>query len=259
MNRIVKHSLNSLGKVYIVGGALRDAAFRKKFRDLDFVVPPSAGFESGVKRLAKAVNAACFEMDAENRVWRMTSRGSNPFQIDIMPIQGGSIEKDLKRRDFTINALALPLNADTKLELSEETGEFSLAIRKKDIIDVCGGLDDIKKKTIRPVSAGIFREDPVRLLRAFRIAADLGLKLSPRLLASIKRNSGLIRHSAPERTREELMKLLKNDESEFWTRQLHAVGLLTKIFPELAAQEKCAVAYYGKGGVLKHTLCVMVG
>lgn len=252
-----KNILNTFGVVYIVGGALRDAVFKRKFKDLDLVVPPQNNFIQKVKRLARILNASCFEMDKENNVWRLTSYEKDLFQIDIMPFCGGSIETDIKRRDFTINSLALLLEEDTKLFLDEDAKFFTLKPKNKKIIDLCGGLKDAKAKKLITVGDSSFKNDPVRLLRAFRIASDLNLELSRKTLSQIKKDSHLLKNSAPERIREELLKLLRSDKSAYWIKCLYDCGLLTQIAPELAEQTKCATDYYGKGGVFKHTLCVI--
>ena len=257
MNRLPERVLAAFPEAYLVGGALRDAARGGTFRDLDLAVPPSADFEARVARLAKSLDAAAFPLDEETRVWRLTARKAPPFQLDIAPFQGGTLKADLLRRDFTLNALALRLGPAERLARDPRSGDFSLALDRKRVIDLCGGLPDAAAGRLRPVSAGVFREDPLRLLRAFRIAACLGLKLRPPLLAAIRKHAPLIKRSAPERVREELLRLLAAPGSAAWLALLRKAGLLFEIFPELAAQEKCAVEYYGKGGVFKHTLLVV--
>lgn len=249
--------VKNLGECWLVGGALRDAAQGKKFKDLDIVLSPCKDFRKKVKTLAKYINAAAFEMDAENQVWRLTGRGKTPFQLDIMPISGKNIYEDLYRRDFTINALALKLNSKTPLVYNPASNLFSLRISSKLLIDPYQGLPDLKNKKLHSVSAGIYKADPIRMLRAFRIAAEHCLEIGQREIASIKKHAHLIKQSAGERIREELLKLLNRQDSCHWIKKIHKVGLLFEIFPELKSQEKCAVDYYGKGGVWKHTLKVL--
>ena len=244
-------------EAYLVGGAVRDAVLKRPFKDIDIAVPPSAGFRSGTQRLARALNAACFPLDEENQVWRLVTREAPVFQLDIAPFQGGTLEADLKRRDFTINALALKLEPGTQLASDRKTGGFTLRLEKAKVIDLCGGLKDAAAGRVRPESPGVFLEDPLRLLRAFRIASALDFAIAPAALKTIKSQAGLISGSAGERVREELLRLFESPVSHKWLALMHKAGLLCAVFPELAAQEKCAVVYYGKGGVLKHTLRVV--
>ena len=257
MSLLSSRIIGIFGESYLVGGALRDAALKRSFTDLDLAVPACRDFKARVARLAKALDAACFELDGETQVWRLTTRSKPSFQLDIAPFQGGTMEADLKRRDFTLNALALRLQTDTPLAQDRLTGRFTLALDRKKVIDLCGGLADAAAGRIRQTSPAVFKEDPLRLLRAFRIASALDLKLSPALLKAIKKQAPLIKNSAPERVREELMRLLESPKSHQWLAALRKAGLLFEIFPELIPQEKCAVVYYGKGGVFKHTLRVV--
>ena len=242
---------------WLVGGAVRDAALGRAFSDLDLAVPPSPDFERRAAKLAKALDAALFPLDEENRVFRLTGRGPEPLQIDIAPFQGAGLGADLRRRDFTVNAMALKLEPGTPLKASAKTGAFSLKLDRKAVTDPCGGLKDAAARRLRPCSPGVFREDPLRLLRAFRLASELGFSLPPALLKAVKAEAALITGSAPERIREELLRLLENPLSHAWLALLHKAGLLCAVFPELAPLEKCAVVYYGRGGALKHTFLVV--
>ncbi|PIU17809.1 MAG: hypothetical protein COT18_12055, partial [Elusimicrobia bacterium CG08_land_8_20_14_0_20_59_10] len=136
-------------------------------------------------------------------------------------------------------------------------GAFTLRPDRQAVIDPCGGLRDAAAGRLRPASPKVFKEDPLRLLRAFRIASELEFSIPPSLLKEIKARAALIASPAAERIREELLRLLESPVSHKWLALLHKAGLLCAVFPELAAQEKCAVVYYGKGGVLKHTLRVV--
>jgi tRNA nucleotidyltransferase/poly(A) polymerase len=125
------------------------------------------------------------------------------------------------------------------------------------IIDEVGGLSDIQNKIIRLNGPDHFKEDPLRMLRAFRSAAELGFTISPKTLQQIEKDHALIVQSAGERVREELDRLLATSQAYESVCQMDNCGLLTAIFPELEAQRTCAEVYYGKGGVLRHTLLVL--
>ncbi|HCC49078.1 MAG TPA: hypothetical protein DEQ38_13330 [Elusimicrobia bacterium] len=244
-------------EVYLVGGALRDALLKRPFKDIDLAVPPSADFGAKVRRLARKLGAAAFPLDEDSQVWRLTQRKAPYAQLDLMPFVGGSLETDLARRDFTINALALRLAPGLKFTHLPKTGEFTFRPPRGGVTDLHGGLKDLAAGKVRPVSVKVFTEDPVRLLRAFRVAAALDFELTPDALKAVKAQAALIKTTAPERVREELMRLLESPVSHKWLALLHKYGLLCAVFPDLAAQESCAVDYYGKGGVLTHTLRVV--
>lgn len=247
--------LRSFPEAWLVGGALRDSVLKRPFTDIDLAVPPSAEFEPKVRALARALGAACFPLDEENRVYRLSPRREGGLQVDVMPFVGGALRPDLARRDFTVNAMACRLLPGDVFKASR--GGYTFKPARARITDPFGGLKDLAAGRIKPVSPGIFTEDPVRLMRAFRIAAALGFALPPTLLKAVKKHAPLIARPAKERVREELMRLLESPESHRWLALMHKAGLLTALFPDLAAQETCAVGYYGKGGVLTHTLRVV--
>jgi len=248
--------LGAFPEAYLVGGALRDALLKRPFKDIDLAVPPSADFGARLRRLARKLGAAAFPLDEANQVWRLTQRGAPFAQLDLMPFVGGTLAADLARRDFTVNALALRLTPGLRLSAAKD-GAFTCKPPRAGVVDLGGGLKDLAARRLRPAAANVFTEDPVRLLRAFRIAAALDLTLAPETLKAVKAHAGLIKTTAPERVREELMRLLESPVSHKWLALLHKYGLLTAVFPDLAAQETCATDYYGKGGVLTHTLRVV--
>ncbi len=255
--KLTSSILRIFPEAYLVGGALRDALLKLSFKDIDLAVPPSPDFPGKAQALARALGAACFPLDEENQVYRLVARKAPAWQLDIAPFFGGTLESDLLRRDFTVNALALKLKAGDTFAADRKTGAFTLRPDRARIIDLCGGLKDLKDRKIKTASAGVFDEDPVRLMRAFRIASALNFEIAPATLKAVKKKASLIKKPAPERVREELMRLLESAESNYWLALMHKYGLLTAVFPDLAAQESCAVKYYGKGGVLKHTLLVV--
>ncbi|MCM2268223.1 MAG: HD domain-containing protein [Elusimicrobiales bacterium] len=255
--KLAARILRVFPEAWLVGGALRDALRKKPFKDIDLAVPPSADFRRRVERLAGELDAACFLLDEETQVWRLTSRKKNGLQLDIMPFVGGSLKSDLARRDFTVNALACRLSPADDLKAAPRAGGFTFKPARNAVTDLFGGLRDLKAKKLVLVSPGVFAADPVRLLRAFRIASAVGLAIAPAALKAVKKHAPLIRRTAQERVREELLRLLESPESHRWLALMHQYGLLTAVFPDLAPQETCATAYYGKGGVLKHTLLVL--
>jgi len=244
-------------QAFLVGGAVRDAILKKKVKDLDLAVEGGPDFGAKVRKLAHRLKASVFPLDEERQVYRLTRRADG-LQLDISPFQGKDLHEDLMRRDFTVNAMALPLTPAFKPAYDKKTGFFTLpAVKKTDLIDPANGWKDLKAGVIRVVAPKALTEDPLRLLRAFRFSAGLGFKIEPATLKLIKRHAALITKSAPERIHDELMMILASPAAAARTKELYAAGLLTAIVPELEAQRTCAEVYYGKGGVLKHTFAVM--
>ncbi|HBL17565.1 MAG: hypothetical protein A2X36_10010 [Elusimicrobia bacterium GWA2_69_24] len=226
---------------YLVGGALRDAALGRKgeLRDLDLAAPGDA--EAFARRLAKRLGGTCFLMHEATQVYRIVpkpgGKGSAPFQVDVARLQGQGILADLGRRDFAANAMALPCAGG-------------------DLLDPFGGLQDLERRVLRATHDQVFREDPLRLLRAFRIAAQLGLRLDAGTLRRIRKDAPLLKKCAGERKRMELFALLSVPAAAPWLHAMDDAGLLAALLPELEPSRACAEVYYGKGGVLKHSLAV---
>ncbi|MBI5631176.1 MAG: HD domain-containing protein [Elusimicrobia bacterium] len=234
----------SPGPVHLVGGAPRDWLLKRKTHDLDLVSPEPLPL---AKKLAKTARGTMVVLDPENAVYRIALGPScrEIRQVDVALLQGETLEEDLARRDFTINALALPLTPD-----------MPASIAAGGLIDVRAGLKDVSQKILRADNEQLFRDDPLRLLRAFRLAAQLGLSIEPKTLGMIRRLKDLAREPAGERIQAELMALLSAPGSSRWLCLMDEAGLLTAVFPELGPARRCAAVYYGPGGVLKHSLAV---
>ena len=244
---------------HYVGGIVRSSLLNRFSSDIDIALPASE-IKQAAARLAKRLNAAVFEMDPELGVWRLVTH-QEKIQLDLTAYQGANLKEDLLRRDFAFNALAYPVSARPEIVVmprENDTAHLLLkGLQNNLIVDECDGITDIKKKLIRLNGPHHFQEDPLRMLRAFRSAAELNFTIDSRTLAQIKTDHALIVSSAGERVREELERLLATSKSYEMIKEMDQCGLLTSIFPELEAQRTCAEVYYGKGGVLKHTLYVL--
>ncbi|MBI4372049.1 MAG: HDIG domain-containing protein [Elusimicrobia bacterium] len=230
--------------VWLVGGAIRDAALDRPVADLDVA---SRGAKALAQAAARAFGGSFVILDAENKVYRVALRPrprSALRQIDVAEIQGKDIAEDLARRDFTVNAVALWLPI------------ASTAIPPAAFLDPRRGLADLKRRVLRCESGRLFTDDPLRLLRAFRVAAQCGLTIEPKTLALIRKHCGLARKPAAERVQAELMALLAVPGAPAWLKLMDDAGLLTALLPELEPARACAEEYYGVGGVLKHSLTV---
>jgi poly(A) polymerase len=231
---LLKEAFAMDSSCYAVGGAVRDLILKRHIHDLDI-----ASFEAEKlsKNLARRLKAKLIVLDDVNIVFRLILNPSYKItrQIDIAKIQGRAIEEDLLRRDFTINAMAL-------------------SARDGVIIDPREGLKDIFRKLLHCESKKILRADPLRILRAFRIAAQLDFKIEDKTLRLIAQTKNLVGKPAGERIQGELMALLEIPSSSVWLKLMDQAGVLTSLFKELEPSRTTAVEYYGNGGVLKHSL-----
>lgn len=230
--------------VWLVGGALRDALAGRSTADLDFVYAGSARALSG--RLARRLGGSRIVLDEEKRIYRVVTHlkhRKTAWCLDIAPLHPDGIEADLKSRDFTLNALAWPLGPGP--------------VRGDALLDPCGGVGDIARGRVRHIEAANLDADPLRLLRAYRIAAELGFHVAKKTVAAVRRRAALSDRPAPERRRVELLRLLAAPDAGTRLRELDHARLLVRQIPELEPSRRCARVYYGKGGVLEHTFRVV--
>jgi tRNA nucleotidyltransferase/poly(A) polymerase len=155
--------------------------------------------------------------------------------IDITQAKEASIEKDLEARDFTVNAMA-----------------YDLAAQR--LIDPMRARRDLENRTIQMVSKDIFRKDPVRLLRAYRIATQLGFEIEAKTQAAIEENAARIRQAAGERVRDEFFKMLQCTRSHPSICQMADNGLLFAILPELSDLKDCRPNRHHRFNAFEHTL-----
>ncbi len=236
----------SEGTVYLVGGALRDLALGRVAEDLDIACFAP---EEIVRFLLREFGGAIVTLDDQNGVFRVVfpkGRFKNVRQVDASLIQGRGILEDLGRRDFTINSMAL--------ELSPGMGA---AVSARDVLDPYDGRSDLAKKTIRCRAKSIMAKDPLRLLRAFRIAAQLGFGLEAKTLRTIAGLKKSAASPAAERIKTELAGLFSINGAGRWVRAMDKAGVLMEIFPEMKKTRTCAKVYYGQGGVLAHSLATL--
>ena len=217
------------GRVYMVGGTLRDFLLGKAYKDLDLLVTglPQDSLtrllrRSGrVQRVGQAFGVLKFlprEWGGEPidialpRVETSTGVGHRDFEVTFdhtLPV-----ESDLARRDFTINAMALDL-------------------RNKRLIDPFGGRADLDSGVLRQVSPVAFPEDPLRMLRGVQFASRFGLRVEPETRSAMSAHAAAISTVAPERIAMELQKLFQAPKPSHGFILMHEVGLLSHLFPEI--------------------------
>jgi putative nucleotidyltransferase with HDIG domain len=220
-----------------VGGAVRDALLERPVRDWDFAV------DHGAMKLARIVGdklgGAYYPLDEERdtgRVVLVEDDGSR-LDLDFAALRGDSLEVDLLARDFTINALAL-----------DEAGA---------LIDVIGGLTDLEDGCVRAVSDQTFQDDPLRLLRAVRMEAELGFKIESQTAAWMQRDSALLTAPSAERVRDEFVRVLSLPGAAASVERLDAFGLLELVAPELEALKDVEQSPPHRFDVWHHTLAIV--
>ena len=203
---------------YLVGGSVRDAMLGKTTRDVDIVVSGSANEVGDV--LADALKGHKIRIDFERDAVRVVAGSrEDRVTIDLLSLPDDDILADLRRRDFTINAIATPLE-------STMSGKWEL-------IDPLGGAQDIADRKIRVASDSVFTEDPIRLLRAVRLSAETEFTLTPETESLIRRYARELTESSPERIREEFLRILAAPGAANWIQLMDGLDLLSVLIPEL--------------------------
>jgi putative nucleotidyltransferase with HDIG domain len=217
---------------YVIGGFVRDLLLNRDFKkDID-IVAVGSGIELALKvsqllpkkpkvQVFKTYGTAMLRFEDTEIEFVGARKESYHFESRNPVVENGTLEDDQNRRDFTINALALSLNAANFGELS----------------DPFNGLDDLKNKIIRtPLDPDItFSDDPLRMLRGIRFANQLGFEIEANSLNSITRNAERIKIISGERIVDELNKILSTDKPSIGFLLLFKTGLLDIILPELTA------------------------
>ena len=225
--------------LWLVGGAVRDLLLDRPAHDWDFTV--ARGAMRLARRVADRLGGAYFALDAERDTARVvlddpTSR--EPAILDFAGLRGDSLQADLRWRDFTLNAIAMTLDGE--------------------VIDPLGGRRDLAARRVRAVSGTTFVQDPVRLLRAVRIAGELGFDIAPDTVAALRTHAPKITSASDERIQMELVRILDLVPAAPHLRHLDDFGLLEHVLPELGplqATEQSRPHHYRT--VWDHTLAVV--
>lgn len=197
-------------EIYLVGGTVRDYFMGLESTDRDIIVMDEDARDFALK-LAELFEASFVPLDEENKIYRIVLPDKINY-IDITNPVGDSIEKDLMRRDLTINAIAVNIR----------TGE---------LIDISGGVTDIRNKCINYVNELNFVDDPLRLLRVYRFQALYGFELAPETISAVCRYSDLIRKPAVERINYEILKLFSGEYAHIALENMNKTWILEEIFP----------------------------
>lgn len=198
-------------EAYLVGGSVRDALLGLDITDLDLAIAGDA--PEAARALADALGGHYVLLDAERGTARIVLDEGDVRVIDIARLRD-TIDDDLAARDFTIDALAVPIDGG-------------------DVIDLHGGLDDLTARRVRLVSEQALIDDPLRLLRAVRIATQLGFAIEDGTAGAIRRHAALIAQTSPERQRDEIARCFSTREAAIAVRLMDGLGLLDALLPEV--------------------------
>jgi poly(A) polymerase len=231
----IRRALPGAEGVWIVGGAVRDAFLGREVADLDLAVAGDPG--AAARAIGAELGEHTFELSAEFGTWRVVARQGG-WQIDVTALRGKSIEKDLGERDFTIGAVAVPLAGDEP-------------------IDPFAGLADLAERRLRAVSEDSFTADPLRLLRAPRLAAELALEIEPRTVSLARAAAGRAADPAGERQLAELRQLLGGPDPLRGLDLLGDLGVTAVVLPEVERMRGVEQGPNHHLDVYDHTLAVL--
>jgi Poly A polymerase head domain len=198
MDEIVREVLAG-ADAWFVGGAVRDELLGRPIVDVDVVCRDPA---AAARAYAKRSGGAPFALSEKHASWRVVRTDGRT--VDFTPVHG-TIEADLARRDFTINAIALPVGGHEH-------------------VDPCGGREDLQLREVRAVTESVFEDDPLRLIRAVRLADELSFSIAPLTRQLVVERADLVSQAAGERVLAELARL-----SADGYRMLDELGLLARL------------------------------
>jgi poly(A) polymerase len=237
--RVAREALAGTG-AWIVGGTVRDALLGRPVVDLDLAVDGDP--EPAAKAIALAANGAVFRLSEQFGAWRVHARDDG-FTFDVSPLQAATIEEDLAKRDFSVNAIALPL----------EGGEP---------IDPHGGIADLERRTLRVLGGERLEQssyalDALRPLRLVRLATELGFEPDERTERLTLEAAHAVTEASPERIFGELRRLLVADRAVEGLELADRLGLIAAVLPELSALHGVEQSHFHHLDVYGHTIEVL--
>jgi poly(A) polymerase len=222
-------------EAWIVGGAVRDRLLGRTTTDLDLALP--APPKDAARALARATGGSPFQLSGAFGAWRVVGPG-HAWHVDLVVLRDGDICADLAARDFTLNAMAEPLGG----------GE---------LLDPHGGRADLDARRLRMVSQQALDDDPLRTLRAVRIAVDLELTIEPETARAIAAAAPGLERVAAERVFGELKQLIRSPAVRTGLQLMDAHGITGQVLPELLALRGVEQNVFHHLDVYDHTLEVL--
>jgi poly(A) polymerase len=221
ISALVEIAGNEKHQLYLVGGFLRDILLGKSCKDVDFVSNESAAL---ARLVAKKTDSKAVLIDRKFGTVRLIPCDradgiGEPFVVDLSPLRGSSIYDDLCQRDFTINSLAFDISS-----WWTDGGIY--------LLDPLGGIKDLEAGRLRPCSQGSLSDDPLRILRAYRLVSAYGLLLGAQTRKSILQARHGLNHVAVERIRDELVLILEATDSVSILKMLDEDSILRLLLPE---------------------------
>lgn len=229
---------------YVVGGVLRDHQLGRHspWLNVDLAVPHGALVLA--RHLAAVLHGAYVPLDEEVGSARVVvTRDARHIELDMSDFRGASLEDDLRRRDFTVNALAVRL--DDWLRAPQDPHP---------LIDPLQGLKALQARCLSACFSGTFHEDPVRIVRAARFAAQLEFTVEPGTMGLMHQAVGALVRVSAERVRDELLMACETDRAHEAMRLLNEAGALDVVIPELARGRGMAQGGFHHLDVLGHQL-----
>ncbi len=224
------------GSVWIVGGAVRDALLERPVADADLAVEPGHE-EHAARAIVKVAGGSAFALSEEHATWRAVS-STDDWHVDVAALRAGTIEEDLRARDFTVNAVAIPLSGG-------------------DPIDPTGGVRDAAARLLRVASDASFEQDPLRLLRACRLASVLGLEIEAGSAELARAHAEHAADPAGERQFAELRGLVAGPQPLRGVELMDELALTPVVLPELEALRGVVQNPNHHLDVFGHTLAVL--
>ncbi len=221
-------------EAWLVGGAVRDRLLGRATDDVDVALDGDP--REAARTIARATGGTAFELSGAFGAWRVVGRGHS-WHVDLVTLQG-DIDADLANRDFTINAMAEPLQG----------GE---------LLDPHGGRADLEARRVRMVAPTAFADDPLRTLRAVRLVVELDLELDPATAAAVAAHARWIESVATERVFGELKRIVTAPAARRGIELMSAHGLTEAVLPELAALRGVEQNEFHHADVYGHTLEVL--
>lgn len=227
-------SKRNVKEVYLVGGALRDLLLQRPVQDWDVALKKEV--KTIAYLFAQEIKAHFVVLDKKWETYRVI-KGKQIY--DFTPLRGEDICQDLKERDYTINAMAINL------------------ISPQHLIDPTQGKQDLQKRLLRVISPRAFWQDPLRILRGFRLGAELYFSLERETRQLMKRYAPLLKNIAGERVYQEFKRLFLEDRAAFWIKEMGNLDIFKALLPEIEAMKGVTQAGFHHLDVYAHCLLTL--
>ena len=243
--RLRAHCAATGAQPCLLGGYVRDALLGRASYDVDLAV--HEGADTLAASIAQALGGTQVALDTDRGIHRVDGVPADgaAWRVDVSTLKGGGIAADLRLRDFTVDAIAVPLS---------DTGG---PVDEWPLVDPTGGIADLRDGVVRMTCPGVFADDPLRLLRAVRIAAQASFAIDEDTASAVMEQAPLLTNVSVERVREELLTILSLPSVGRSLELLDDLGLLDVALPELSPARGVTQPVEHHWDVFHHTLhCV---